>query len=181
MKKRLPILALLLVAITIFSALVQAAPPAPQSMGDIIKGAWSTLLDIGSLKGLMGAGADNQLFGFIRIAMGIIVFSLLYMGLFFLPSPSARTLISIVLAIISATFMPAQVLGAFATTYASIFALIIIFAPVAGVGYLVMVTPTPNRGIAVIKVLSLFALFWVINQVVWWAGKVAAATGTSFP
>ncbi len=171
MKKGLIFISLLMLVLMMGS--VMAAPtPLSQQLKDV----WNGILDIGSLKSVFGNSPDNQLIGFIRIAMAIIILSLLNMGLFFLPSHNTRITIAIILAIISAVFMPAAVLSTFAETYATIFALIIIFAPIAGAGYLLLGTPTPSRAIAGLKALAVLALFWLVNQIGYWSAQLVTGT-----
>ena len=155
------------------------------TMGETFGGVWDSILSIGSLEFILGGDADNKLFGFVRIAIGIIIFSILYMALSAanagmggnaIPKNIAIT-ISIVMAIITSIFIPATVLATFASTYAVIFSFIIIGGPMIGIGWMVFGTPTPNRGAAVFKLFGILFLWWVISEISHWAGELAAAGG----
>lgn len=163
--------ALFLVLALLMSSFALAATP-----GQSLKGAFSTVLDIGSLKFLLGGQADNQFFGFVRIAIAVLIFSLLYMGLSLIPNMSKNTaiVVGIILAIISAVFIPKSVLAAMGETYAVVFSFLIIGGPIAGVGWLVFGTPTPNRFAAALKFLSVLLLMWLVNEIGHWAAKLVA-------
>ncbi len=138
------------------------------------------ILGIGSLTFLLGDSADNKLIGFVRIAMGVIVFSLLYLGLSLIPgmSKNISITIGIVLAIITSVFMPGSVLAMFGETYAATFAFILIGAPLFGIGALLFATPTPNRVIAFAKFVGVCFLIWLFNNIGTWAAKLVAANPT---
>ena len=144
-------------------------------LGDAISG----ILDIGRLEFLFGSGAENQLIGFVRILMAILVFSILYWGLSIIPGMPRNIAITIgvLLAILTAVFMPKEILLTFGATYATIFALIIIGGPIAGALALCFFTPTPNRGVAFIKFLVIVFVMWLISKINVWAGKLATASG----
>ncbi len=139
----------------------------------------SQILDIGSLKFLFGASADNQLIGFVRIVVAILVFALLYLGSSMIPhmSKNIAITISILLSIITAVFLPKEVLLVFGETYATIFALIIIGGPIIAIMALCFFTPTPNRAVAFIKFLTVCFVMWLIAKISVWAGKLGSATG----
>ncbi|MFH1828221.1 MAG: hypothetical protein ABH824_03075 [Nanoarchaeota archaeon] len=146
-----------------------------KGIGDLVSG----VLDIGRLEFLFGSGADNQVIGFIRILMAVLVFSILYFGLSVIPNlpRNIAITIGILLALLTALFMPKQVLVMFGETYATIFALIIIGGPIAGVMALCFFTPTPNRGVAFVKFLAVCFTMWLISQINVWADALAGATG----
>lgn len=171
--KKANFLALTLFLLTLFSAGSALAEPTG------IGGVFSKILDIGRLEFLFGAGADNQLIGFIRIVIGILVFAILYMGLSMIPNmnKSIAITIGILLAIITAIFFPKEILLMFGETYATIFALIIIGGPIIAIMTLCFFTPTPNRAVAFIKFLVVCFVMWLIAKISVWAGKLGGATG----
>ncbi len=149
-------------------------------IGEILSGAWDTILNIGSLE-IFDGTADSQFFGFIRIAIGIMIFSILYMALGAVnnatggesvPKNIAIT-ISVIMAIITAIFIPASVLAGFGGTYAVLFSLIIIGGPMVGIGWLIFGTPTESRGVAAMKLFGILLLWWLISQINTWAIKLS--------
>ncbi|MBI2145957.1 hypothetical protein HYU22_01290 [Candidatus Woesearchaeota archaeon] len=162
---------LLLVLLLLTSSFALAATP-----GQSLKSAFSSILDVGSLKFLLGGQADNQFFGFVRIAIAVLIFALLYMGLSLIPNMSRNTaiVVGIILAIISAVFIPKSVLAAMGETYAVIFSFLIIGGPIAGVGWLVFGTPTLNRFAAALKFFAVLLLMWLVNEIGHWAAKLTA-------
>jgi len=141
-----------------------------------LSGIFSKLLDIGSLK-FLGVGEDNQLFGFIRIALAVMIFSIIYMGLSVIPNMSRNVAITvaIVLAIIASVFTPKSILAAMGETYAAIFALLIIGGPIVGLGWLLFGTPTNSRGVAFIKLIGVCFMMWLVNELNYWAAILAGA------
>ena len=153
-----------------FSSLVLA-------QGDLFGGALDTVLEIGSLEFIFGSNADNKFIGFVRIAIAVLIFTIIYMGLSFIPNMSRNISIVIasVLAIVSSVFMPASVLSGFGGTYAVIFAFLIIGGPISGVGWLLFGTPTPGRFVAALKFLGVLLLMWLVDEVAHWAIELANA------
>ena len=141
---------------------------------------FSLILKIGSLEFLLGGDADNQFCGFIRIALMILIFTILYMALGAVNNATGgntipRTIaitIAIIMAIISSIFIPCSVMMVFGGTYAVLFSLLIIGGPIAGIGWMVFGTPTPNRGIATLKLFGILLLWWLISEISHWAGKL---------
>lgn len=168
MKKKIILLFLLMSLLT--------TPLVLADFGDTIKDIGNTILDIGRLE-FLGSIADNQFIGFVRIAIAIIVFALLYLGLSLIPnfSRGIAITIAIVMSIITAIFIPGNVLAAFGATYAILFSFIIIGGPIVGGLLLVFLTPTPNRAVAAIKGVCLIILGVFINLIAYWAEQVYQA------
>ena len=167
--KKIGVLLLCAVLFLTMASFVQAA-----TLSETLGKAVSAILDVGSLKFLLGSDAENRLVGFLRIAIGILVFSLIYMGLSMIPNMpgNIRTTIGILLAIITSVFMPKDLLLLFGGTYSTIFAFLIIGAPIAGSLWLVIGTPTPSRPVAVIKFFTVLFLIYLINEISHWAQKI---------
>ncbi len=170
MKKGLLLLFLIVSLLAVSS--VMAA-----SLADTLEKVGEKILEIGSLKFLLGGGADNQFFGFVRISLGILIFSVLYMGLNLIPNMDRTVAITVgvILAIISAVFTPASILAAFGATYATLFAFIFVGGPIIGVLYLLFVTPTRSRAIAGVKLIVLTMLLLLVNEISHWAIILANA------
>lgn len=130
------------------------------------------ILDFASFKYFLRCSSDNQLCGFLRIMLAIIIFTLFYAVLNQILGASRRAMsmvVSIILAIIAAIFTPCSVLLLLGETYATIFALIIIGGPIIGILMLLFMTPTPGRAIALLKFLVVCFLIWLIAQIGSWA------------
>jgi hypothetical protein len=171
-------LVLLLVLGTMLSPCVLAE-------SDGIKGTISDILDIGRLEWLLGGSAENQLIGFIRIIIAILIFTMLYLGLSVannamggnaIPKNIAIT-IGILMAIVSAVFIPGEVLMMFGETYATIFSLIIIGGPILAILSLCFMTPTPGRGMAFLKFCAICFVIWLIDKITDWAAVLSNSMG----
>ena len=139
---------------------------------------WYKLLNLGSLSFLLGGSADNQFCGFARLLLAVLIFSILYMGLSLIPNMSRNIAITIgiVLTIISAVFTPCSILLAWGKTYSALFALVLIGAPILGLGWLLFGTQTNSRGVAFIKLIGVCLLMWLLIELNAWAAVLAAAT-----
>ncbi|MBI4983464.1 hypothetical protein HZC32_02370 [Candidatus Woesearchaeota archaeon] len=167
MKKGLFFLLVVIGLLFVSSALAQAP-----GMGTSIKNAWNTILDWGSLSFLFGTSVDNHLIGFLRILIGVLVFSLLFAASAVIPGISRNIAITIciILTIMTSIFFPASVLMMLGETYTTIFAFLILGAPLLGVGWLLFGTPTPSRGWAFAKFLGICLLIYLFAQISHWAG-----------
>ncbi len=157
--------------------LLLMSPVLAEGLFDSISGAWDGILSIGSLEFLLGSSADNKLIGFVRIAIGVAIFALLYFGLVMIPGMSRNIAITlgVIFAVISAVFMPASVLTLFGESWAVVFAFLFIGAPLVAVGALLFATPTPGRGVAFLKFIGVCFLIWLFNEIGHWASLLAAA------
>ncbi|MBT4651286.1 hypothetical protein HOC13_02070 [Candidatus Woesearchaeota archaeon] len=179
MKKRnLMFLSMMFLILLISSSvLVSAQTNFLEDIGTTGKNAWYTVLDVGRLK-FLGTNADNQVLGFVRILIGILAFILFYLGVSVIPGLT-RPMgigIAIILAVMVSVFLPGTVLTSIASTYAVLFAFIIMGTPIAAGLWLILGTPTPNRSIAVIKLVGVLFAMWLVSQIGHWAHLV---TGVS--
>jgi len=129
---------------------------------------------LGSLSFLFGGQAENQLCGFLRILLAFLVFTILYFLASMIPglTRGVAITISIILAILVAVFTPCVVLLAWGTSYATIFAFVVIFGPVLAGLALLLFTPTPNRRTAFLKLVSVLALMWLVYSISFWAKQL---------
>ena len=170
-------LSLLLISTFGYGVLAAPAGTGGSNLYDIVSSIVDKILSVGSLEFLLGADADSKFFGFIRISLGVLIFSVLYMGLSVIPHMSRHIAITVgvILAIISAVFTPVSVLAALGTTYATIFACLFIGGPIVAVLALLFATPTPSRVIAGIKIVVLSMLLILVNEISNWAIVLANA------
>ena len=151
--------------------LVSAAGPL-----DFVGGVWNTILSIGGLSFLQGFG----LVAFTRILIAILCFTLFFAVLLVLPaskdgSPRFKRnhaiVIAAVLAIMSAIFLPAAAILAVGAGWATAVGLILIGAPIVGLGYFLWNTPVKDangksqetKGTVLLKLLVSMLLFWILS------------------
>lgn len=156
----------------LFLVAIMAVSVSAKGSGDII----SNILDVGRLEFLFGSGADNQLIGFVRILLAILVFAILYVGLSVIPHVPRNIAITVgvLLAVLVAVFTPKEVLLTMGATYSTIFAFIIIGGPILAIMALCLLTPTPNRAIAFLKFLAVVFVMWLISKISVWADKLGS-------
>ncbi len=136
---------------------------------------WGTILKIGGLQGLQGAGAEAPVASFMRILVFILVFALLYGGLRVLIAQyigqNVTVVIAMVLSIMSVILMPAELLVTIAGTYSILFSFLLIGSVVAFVGFLLYIIPTTNRGWRMLRL----GLILILIAVMYWINKQATA------
>ncbi|MBS3169133.1 hypothetical protein J4210_01490 [Candidatus Woesearchaeota archaeon] len=134
----------------------------------------SKIIGVGQLTFL--GSSDNQFVGFIRILMAILLFTLLYFLLSMIPglTRGVGIAIGILLAILVSVFLPQDVLIAWGNSYATLFSFVIIFGPIIGLGAFLIFTPTPGRGVAFIKLVSVLALWWLVAHISTWAHELGS-------
>lgn len=151
--------------------LVSAAGPL-----EVIGGVWNKILTIGSLSFLGVSG----LVPFTRILIAILVFTLLFAVAAVLGkrkdgtplfNRSQAMMVAAVLATISAVFFPAAAILAVGTGWATAVGLILIGAPILGLGYVLWNTPAKDangnsqetKGTVLLKLLTSMLLFWILS------------------
>lgn len=145
-------------------------------------GVWNKIISIGNLS-FLGIGDASLVAGFTRILVGILIFSLFFAltnalggegALGFLKRNQA-IMVSVILAIISAVFMPASVLLGIGAGWGTAVALILIGAPIVGIAYLLYVIPGKDKETkfsVVIKLILCFILFWILSAMKYHIGGV---------
>lgn len=149
------------------------APRGPEEetrVGKVIQG----IIGVGSLTFLFGGGADGQLCGFLRILLAVLVFTLLYLLLSMIPglTRGIAITIGIILAIVVAVFTPCVILLAWGTSYATLFAFVVVFGPVLAGLALLLFTPTPNRRVALLKLAIVVISMWLVREISYWAMQI---------
>ncbi len=169
----------LLVFSLIFSLVL---PAALASIGDTLLNVWQKILSIGTLS-FIGISGVVPL---TRILIWIFIFTVIFATITALKGKGApfnlfnrgqAGVIAAVVATISAVFMPAQVLLATGTGWATVVALFLIGGPIVGLGYLLLTFPRDNngksipdtKGTVLLKLVLCLLVFWILS-----AMKVAA-------
>ncbi|MBI4152566.1 hypothetical protein HY495_02545 [Candidatus Woesearchaeota archaeon] len=134
----------------------------------------SKIIGVGQLTFL--GSSDNQFVGFIRILMAILLFTILYFLLSMIPglTRGVGIAIGILLAVLVSVFLPKDVLIAWGTSYATLFAFVIIFGPVIGLAVLLISTPTPGRVAALVKLASVLILWWLVAHISTWGHELGS-------
>ncbi len=165
---------LLLLLLSVLGVGMAFGAPSPGLDEDSI---FNKILWVGSLTFLFGESPDNEFIGFLRILMTVLVFTLIYLGLSMIPglTRGVAITIGIILSILVGVFFPASVLLAWGTTYATLFAFVIVFGPIIGVTALLVMSPTPSGKIALLKLASVVILWWLVYQFSTWAATLGSA------
>ena len=151
---------------------------------DTVSNVFNKILTIGTLS-FIGVSGVVPL---TRILIGIFVFTIIFATItalgggedkqkpFSFFSRAQATLIAIIVAVITAIFLPPQVLLAAGTGWATIVALLIIGGPVVGLAYLLWSYPgkgkPETKKTVLLKLVLTMLLFWILS-----AMKNAAVLG----
>ena len=133
------------------------------------------IMGIGNLN-FLGISDGGLVIGFIRILIWILIFTIFFAvttgvggkgSLSFLKKNHA-IVISLVIATITAVFLPANVLTATGVGWATAIALILIGGPIMGLIFLLWKIPfdedkIETRGTLFIKLILCLLLFWILN------------------
>ncbi len=166
-------LSILIVSLFGVSAVGVAAAPSTGVTG-LVSDAFDKIISIGSLEFLLGASADSKFVGFLRLLVGILIFSIFFAGASaahaFIPRNVGIT-ISIIMAILSAVFIPGSVLAAIGSGYAVLFSSLLIGIPVFVLMYFIFGTPS-TRLMVGFKLGALLIVWWVLIEVGYWANSL---------
>ncbi len=130
---------------------------------------YNKILWFGSL-GFLGA-SGNPMSGFMRILVTILVFAIFYelggipIGGGPLLTPSIRTTISLILAIISGVFIPTSVLAGIGAAYGTLVALFLIGLPVVGGLYAIHRIPNTYRFYIFLRIVIIIILLAILISV----------------
>ncbi len=169
--------------VLVFSSLVIAAKDAlgreiiitrdSDSEESMFSKVWGAIVYVGGLE-FLGLEADSGLFAFLRLVIGLLVFTLFFEGARFLPvSNGARIVIAGVLGVLSTIMIPSQVLVAISVSYSTVVALVLIGVPVVGGLYAIWRIPSTNVGLILLKLVILAILLWILTQVENYAVDIA--------
>ena len=124
---------------------------------------WGRILGIASL-GFLNTAANAE--AFMRLMVFILVFAVFYEASRLTQfQPNIRAVISLVLAIISAVFMPAGVLAGIGITYGTITAFVLIGVPVLAGLYAIYAIPSTNRWLIGMKIAIIILLLIILRAV----------------
>ena len=125
---------------------------------------WNKIIWFGSL-GFLGA-TGNPMEGFMRILVITLVFAIFYeLGGLVQLSPSIRTTVSLILAIMSGVFIPGTVLAGIGAAYGTLVALFLIGAPVVGGLYAIYRIPNTTRFHIFLRIVIILILLTILISV----------------
>ncbi len=160
-------------------------PFALADIGSTFSNIWWKILSVGNLT-FLGMSDGSVVVALVRILIGILIFTILFAvlsgfskgkdksALGFL-NKNQGMIVAAILAIISAIFMPASVLLAMGTGWATAFALIIIGAPIVGLAFLLWSWPEDGKetkGSYFLKFIICCLLFWIISAMKYHVGRM---------
>jgi hypothetical protein len=127
---------------------------------------WKQVLWFGTL-GFLGYTAEGPMVGFMRIAVLILVFALLYEGSRFLNflGRNSRIVIALILSIISVVFIPGNVLAGIGAAYGTLVAFILLGSVIAGMGWAYMSIPSTSMGYRLLRIALLLVLLFILISV----------------
>lgn len=146
-----------------------AAPP-------LVERVAKTIVGIGNLR-FLGFPDDVVVLGLTRLLIWVMLFTIFYAimrafsgkeqkGALSMFSKNQAIVIAAVVATIGAVFLPSVVLLATGIGWATLISLLLIGAPIVGIGYLLMTTPgkgKETKATVVLKVLVCLILLWVLS------------------
>ncbi len=168
--------------------LILLIPFALADAGSALSNVWGKLLSLGSLS-FLGISDGSAVVAFTRILIGIFVFTIIFAvitafggarsgsALGFLNRGQAG-IIAAAIAIITAVFLPAEVLLATGTGWAVIVALLLIGGPIVGIVYLTWnLTGWLNEGretksTIFLKLVLCLLLFWILSAMKYHVGRM---------
>lgn len=134
-------------------------------------GIWKMIINIASLQ-VFGLSGGTAIGAFMRVIVGILVFAILHWAAvsFVFTAPNARRtamVVALVLATMTAIFIPDQIFAAIGGSYALAFSAVLIAIPVIGGLYLVLSdTILPNTRFGnILRVLTLIIILWILIAV----------------
>lgn len=164
----------------------------PFALADInstFMGIWNKVLSIGNLS-FLGVSDGGAVVAFTRILIGILAFTLFFgvitvfggkgggkSALSFFNKNQAM-IVSAVLAVMTSVFLPAEVLLAVGSGWATAMAFVLIGGPIVGIGYMLFnLTKWVNngvetRGIIFLKIMLCLLLFWVLSAMRYHAARL---------
>ncbi len=162
--------------------LLLTIPFAAAGFMDTVGSVWQKILSVGSLNFLGVSGV----LPLTRILIGVFVFTVVFATItvlggqarnqtpFNLFNRAQAMVVAAVIAIITVIFLPAEVLLATGTGWATAVALLLIGGPIVGLGYLLVTYPEgeETKGTVLIKLVLCMLLFWILS-----AMKNAAVIG----
>lgn len=161
MNKKLGVLFLFLLSLPLIRA----------DLGDTIKGAWQSVISVGSLQ-FLGVTGDSAVVAFTRILIVIFVFAVLFgvlsgfggrAGPLSFLSRGQAGVVAGIIALITGIFFPASVLLALGTEWATLVALLLLGTPIFALFFLLYSLPDDSCPWRFLKLIMVLLLLWIIG------------------
>ncbi len=179
MNKKLGVLFLFLLSLPLLHA----------DLGDTIKGAWESVISVGSLQ-FLGVTGDSAVVAFTRILIVIFVFAVLFgvlsgfggrAGPLSFLSRGQAGIVAGIIALITGIFFPAAVLLALGTEWATLVALLLLGTPIFALFFLLSSLPDDSCSWRFLKLISSLLLLWIISSMRFHVGKIVLSGNYGLP
>jgi|GEM_PF-3214187 len=164
---------MLIVALVLFAslALSVSAVPSASSIGTMASNIWEEVISIAKLdwvNGGTGISSENYLTGFMRLAIFLLIFTILFevATRTAILSRGSGAAVAAIISIISAIFIPGSVLAAIGVTYATIVSLILIGSVIVGGAVVAYLIPPNNTFTRVLRIILLLLLIWILSATI---------------
>ncbi len=125
---------------------------------------FNKIIWFGSL-GFLGA-SGNPMEGFMRILVVVLIFAIFYeLGGLIQLSSNIRTVVSLILAIMSGVFIPGTILAGIGAAYGTLVALFLIGLPVVGGLYAIYRIPNTTRFYIFLRIVVILILLTILISV----------------
>jgi hypothetical protein len=167
-----------------YLTLILSIPFASADIGSTIQNVWFKILNIGNL-GFLGIPDGSLVVAFTRILIWILIFAILfalttslggYDGPLSFLKKNHAAVISVIIATITAIFLPAQVLLAIGAGWGTLMGLILIGSPIVAIAFLFWKLPNEPCPYLMLKVLLSLLIFWILSAMKFHTGKMITTT-----
>jgi hypothetical protein len=166
-----------------------AIPTALADLGDTLGNVWWKIMSVGNLS-FLGMSDGSVVVALTRILIGILVFTIFYAVINMLSGGDKPTLpfikknqamvIAAIIAIITSIFLPAHVLLAVGTGWATLVALLLIGGPIVGIAFLMWTYPGKDsegnsketKATVVLKIVLCILLLWILEAMRYHVGRM---------
>lgn len=169
----------------LFPLLSLLAVPFAAAESNIVSNIWWKILSVGNLT-FLGLSDGSVVAAFTRILIWLLLFTLFFAVLTGMGGAKGTApmsffnrgqagLIAAIIATIATIFMPAQVLLATGTGWATAMALLLVGGPVVGLGYLLIIYPgsgNDTKATVLIKLVLCLVLFWILSAMKYHVGRM---------
>lgn len=159
--------------------------PSVLAAGNLLGDAWHKILYMGGL-GFLNIGPDVAVVAFVRLLIWIFIFTVFFAVITSFGKGANNVLgflnrgqagvIAAVIATIAAIFLPADVLLATGTSWATAIALLLIGGPIVGLAWLCWKFPgsgNETKATVTLKIILCLLLLWILTAVKYHVGRIA--------
>ncbi|MEK6951038.1 MAG: hypothetical protein AABX13_04925 [Nanoarchaeota archaeon] len=152
-----------LISLLVLSFFLLACTDASGSI--TVKPIWDKILNVASLQ-FLGVTEGNALIAFMRLLVAILVFAVLFeLGRLTPLGRNTAIVVAAILAIMSAIFIPGNLLAGIGGAYATVVAFVLLGIPVLGGFYALMAIPGTSRGMIALRLAVILLLLWILISI----------------